>query len=608
MAVARKTTEVGERSERSARQGTGRAKTSGRTKKTGTSKNGKKSAEVRKKNRDTINEYRDHQAFETGITIAVVAIVSLLLYLSYFSLAGKAGMVIGGLMFGFFGWFAWFLPISVLVGYVFLQINAGDKRIMRKSVGVVGIILSLSALTDLIFNNDTIYEYYKINHVTHTGYFDAMFLACKNVMEWGRFNGGLVGRAFGAIFSVILGRVGATLILFALFFFFVYIFYGIEAMAKLRKRNAYRQEMGEIYAQVKEDEEYREPSYRVFTFSENKNRRQMPMRTLEKVPKVQTFDLRGQAEFFKEDEKKKRSVFENENEKYFEEEAEDENIADANPVDTNTLDGNTLDANTLDVNTVDEDAAKDKMADIPIYRNELEEKFGQKKDAALIPSQQMVREEEHFGLRESAFDRFEKRKEEIREQNIKMEPLEEISFSDHDRDSLEEMTADGFAYDEGNAVENGSVDYREEIETTFAEEKVEAFVEKTEVETSDEKDEMEAVVSPFDMDDSFEEMEEDSRLDDFEDDSVMIMDDFVPQKPMNSFAPKEETDRITLDSAEQDPSAGVERLTVSSGNGNSGRKHPDMGNGSRVFSDFSSVTKHASDGRAEGKREVPEEK
>lgn len=245
---------------------------------------------------EEVNNYRDHQAFEIGITIFVLLLLSVFLYLSCLGLSGKVGIVVGGLIFGVFGWFGWLLPLVSLLGYIFYVVNRGDKRVPRRIFSFAGIVLTLLGLSDQIFGKQIITEYYTSNHVLHRGYFDCMFLTCKNVMAEGKFNGGLLGRAVGSLFSQFLGKVGAIVILFLLLLLSLYIFYGVEMMGMLRKRNAYHQEMREMYEEISKEEDYREPSYRVFSGSVRENpsgggRRHFTPRQMEKAPRVQTFDL-----------------------------------------------------------------------------------------------------------------------------------------------------------------------------------------------------------------------------------------------------------------------------------------------------------------------------
>ncbi len=344
-------------------------------------------AKSRQKSVEEINAYQDHLAFETGITIFVISIISIFLYLSYFGLAGKTGTVIGGLMFGVFGWFAWLLPLFCMIGFVFCIVNQGDRRVTRRVGSFVGIILSLLGLSDLVFQKQIITEYYTSNHVLHKDYLECMFLTCQDVVGHGRFNGGLCGRAVSSVFSMVIGGIGAGIILFVLLLFCLYIFYGVELMSMLRKRNAYHQEMKEVYEEISQEEDYKEPSYRVFTNARpDRASRAQSESNLEKVPKVQSFDLRKM-----EDAPHKKAA------KPVEKAVEEKGRAAANALDTKKKQTASQEEDSKKIRPTGyqevEEVCKAKkaaekeaiatqestVAQIPIYRNELNEKFGGKK-------------------------------------------------------------------------------------------------------------------------------------------------------------------------------------------------------------------------------------
>lgn len=344
-------------------------------------------AKSRQKSVEEINAYQDHLAFETGITIFVISIISIFLYLSYFGLAGKTGTVIGGLMFGVFGWFAWLLPLFCMIGFVFCIVNQGDRRVTRRVGSFVGIILSLLGLSDLVFQKQIITEYYTSNHVLHKDYLECMFLTCQDVVGHGRFNGGLCGRAISSVFSMVIGGIGAGIILFVLLLFCLYIFYGVELMSMLRKRNAYHQEMKEVYEEISQEEDYKEPSYRVFTNARpDRASRAQSESNLEKVPKVQSFDLRKM-----EDAPHKKAA------KPVEKAVEEKGRAAANALDTKKKQTASQEEDSKKIRPTGyqevEEVCKAKkaaekeaiatqestVAQIPIYRNELNEKFGGKK-------------------------------------------------------------------------------------------------------------------------------------------------------------------------------------------------------------------------------------
>lgn len=105
----------------------------------------------------------------------------------------------------------------------FSIVNPGDKRVPRRIASGTVIVLALMGLT----------------------------------------GSGIVGKYIDLGVFRVLGEVGGYCVLGALLLVSIYIFYGIEWMAMLRKRNAYYQEMGEAYEVIRQEEDYTEPSYKV---------------------------------------------------------------------------------------------------------------------------------------------------------------------------------------------------------------------------------------------------------------------------------------------------------------------------------------------------------
>ena len=92
-----------------------------------------------------------------------------------------------------------------------------------------------------------------------------MNLTLQDVLESGKSSGGLIGRWISSLLTKVCGSVGACILLFALLLLSVFVFEGIEIMAALRKRNAYREEMERLYGEVKDEIDFSEPSYTVLT-------------------------------------------------------------------------------------------------------------------------------------------------------------------------------------------------------------------------------------------------------------------------------------------------------------------------------------------------------
>ncbi len=218
---------------------------------------------IRQRKIEDVNEYKDRVAFETTVILIVMIIFAIFLYLGYFGLGGIVGRIFGGLSFGIFGWSAWILPVGVIIGYIFVLANRGDRRVPRKLLSFISAIWLLLGISDLLFKQEIISEYYTSNHVLHKNYFECMNLTLDDVINGGKGNAGIAGRLISTVFSKITGETAAVVIMIALFVLCLFIFYGIELMAALRKRNTYKEEMENIYEEIRVKEDYKTPSYRV---------------------------------------------------------------------------------------------------------------------------------------------------------------------------------------------------------------------------------------------------------------------------------------------------------------------------------------------------------
>ncbi len=280
------------------RAGSGQKAAAAANKKTGRSQGTKKSsAQAGRKTKDDkerinqrkvqdVNEYKDRMAFETAITLIVMAIFAVFLYFSYSGLGGIVGKILGGLFLGIFGWCAWILPAGIITGYIFGLVNQGDRRVPRKTGSFIAALWLLLGISDLLSGQEIISEYYTSNHVMHKKYFECMDLTLGDVIKNGKGNPGLLGRFISSLFSKITGETCAVIIMTALFILCLFIFHGMEFMAALRKRNAYKQEMESTYEEIssKEGYNYKEPSYRVIPQPAVKRRQERkpgpPMQTV----------------------------------------------------------------------------------------------------------------------------------------------------------------------------------------------------------------------------------------------------------------------------------------------------------------------------------------
>mgnify|MGYP000267135760 FL=1 len=249
----RKTTSNGKNS-------AGRKSTAGGRKSSGAGN----TARQHKRTADEINTYKDQLAFETGITILVLSIISIFFYLCFLGVCGKIGIVLTGIHFGLFGWISWLMPAMIVISYVFAVVNAGDRRVPRKIISGGVLMVLLGALTELIFQQEILTEYFTSNHVLHHEYFKCLYMSLEDVAKHGKGSGGIIGRGIGTALSSVIGKGGAAVVLLGLILLCAYIFHGLEMMASLRKKNAYKEQMEEEYDRfVQEENDYREPSYRV---------------------------------------------------------------------------------------------------------------------------------------------------------------------------------------------------------------------------------------------------------------------------------------------------------------------------------------------------------
>ncbi len=253
----RKTTSNGKNS-------AGRKSTTGGRKSSGAGN----TARQHKRTADEINTYKDQLAFETGITILVLSIISIFFYLCFLGVCGKIGIVLTGIHFGLFGWISWLMPAMIVISYVFAVVNAGDRRVPRKIISGGVLLVLLGALTELIFQQEILTEYFTSNHVLHHEYFKCLYMSLEDVAKHGKGSGGIIGRGIGTALSSVIGKGGAAVVLLGLILLCAYIFHGLEMMASLRKKNAYKEQMEEEYDRfVQEENDYREPSYRVISKS-----------------------------------------------------------------------------------------------------------------------------------------------------------------------------------------------------------------------------------------------------------------------------------------------------------------------------------------------------
>ncbi len=388
MAAAKKTTTTKAGTKKPAAKKTTTKKNNSRAG-SGTSKGTKQ----HKRTAEEINTYKDQMAFETGITILVISIVALFFYLSYFGVCGKLGTVVTGVTFGFFGWISWFLPLYVVIGYIFATVNQGDLRVPKRLISSGVFMLSLGSLVELLLPGVILTEYYKWNQSVAGNYFECLYLSFCDVAQKGKASGGIIGRFLGDALSSVIGRWGAAAVLLAVILLCAYLFYGLEMMTALRKRNAYQQEMEEAYEEIQQEEDYREPSYRMRP-SNRRAMRRTPIKPAEQMQAVnlqeagKRLDVLEQAQKKAQEERKLTQTPAVENTVVQEEKKmpEKKNAGKKKDVPTGMQEiysdtvleevsqNPLMEKAVVEENTVVQEKAA--IEEIPIYREEMNQKFG----------------------------------------------------------------------------------------------------------------------------------------------------------------------------------------------------------------------------------------
>lgn len=371
----------------------GSGKRTGGARKTASSGNGKSGKNNRQsrttKSIEEMNEYQDHLAFEQGMTILVAGVVVLICYLSYLGFAGGFGTVVGGLLFGLFGWLAWLVPIGGMVALAAVIANQHDKRIKRKIISAAAVVILLSALTDLVTGAKVLSEYYQMNSALHRGGAGSVYLALRDCLHLGKASGGQLGRLVSGGLVTVLGRIGAGFVMVALLCLCIYLFYGVEMMQHLRKRNAYYQEMEQAY-EVIQQEDYQKPSYQLRTPN--------PRKKLYSGRRMQTVNLQQMGQQLDEQEKEQRKNRKT-TDKVQNLHAEIEEIIPDSKLGTQgrkqaeeirlrhlqeEKEQSEKQASASEEQSEHSKESKSKVENIPIYREEMQQKFGKKKDASAL--------------------------------------------------------------------------------------------------------------------------------------------------------------------------------------------------------------------------------
>ncbi len=195
-------------------------------------------------------------SYREEIILVVTLVISLLIILSYFNLCSIFGTGVNFVLFGLLGFTAYFIPVLLFFGVAFAVSNNGilSAKIKLISTGVLYAVLA--GLIHIIINGND------------TNNFADIFVACAR----DRSGGGIIGGALSKSLCFVFGEVGTYIVYIGLITILVmfitekFLFAGLreQRIKTVKKREDRRLET--VYEEPVNEKQKRKPA-KVFTFS-----------------------------------------------------------------------------------------------------------------------------------------------------------------------------------------------------------------------------------------------------------------------------------------------------------------------------------------------------
>lgn len=285
-----------------------------------------------KKKRKPVKKGQAASPLKREITLLVIIIFSILSLLSLFDLCGAGGKLLSSLLFGLFGAASYLFPVYLPIASGLYISNEENTELKRKIIYSIGCYISLCGIFQWVVDSgaDGLIEIFKMCSSEHIG-------------------GGLIGGLLSYLLTLAAGRAGALIVIFGLMLLFVMLITRKLIFAAIRdlyeessfaRRDAYEEEEAAAA----------EPSP-VRARRESGSQRQMRVHTFEK--------------------KKKKKKAEKP-----QEEVKQENET---PVVSQTAESKKK----PDISIIRDESQP--VAEIPVYKEELETKFGAKEKKPAPP-------------------------------------------------------------------------------------------------------------------------------------------------------------------------------------------------------------------------------
>lgn len=198
------------------------------------------------------------------ILLLAIIIFSILSLLSLFDLCGAGGKLLAGLLFGLFGAVSYLFPVVLPVAAGLLLSNPDNKPLRRKIYYSGGLYICLCSIFEWVVDSgaDNMIEVFRI---------------CSKE----RIGGGLFGGLLANLLTLAIGRAGSFIVMIGLVLLFVMLITRKLIFAAIR--DLYEENSAKRAAY--EEEEYDEPSAAAWTEKEKKPARRMNVHTFEKKKK-----------------------------------------------------------------------------------------------------------------------------------------------------------------------------------------------------------------------------------------------------------------------------------------------------------------------------------
>ena len=170
-------------------------------------------------------EARGDSSLKDEIALICVLLFSVLLILSYFGICGVFGTIVNTVIFGLFGIFGYIFPFLLFAVTLIGIANKHNPSIIRKILFFVGLVICLTALTEMIFGyneNLSFFEHFTHSALDYTGKTPAY--------------GGLLGAILCCLLCPFMGKVASVIIMVVLAIIFFLLIAGRAIFTPLTKK------------------------------------------------------------------------------------------------------------------------------------------------------------------------------------------------------------------------------------------------------------------------------------------------------------------------------------------------------------------------------------